>query len=83
MKAGPAPLSTASLRPLWLSGLVVVALPKLLALAGPALVRRRTSLGRLSTSKEVAGFEFATVSMTSAVLLTFAVVESTNLALDG
>ncbi|MBV9777986.1 MAG: DUF2244 domain-containing protein [Acetobacteraceae bacterium] len=52
-------------------------------MAGPALVRRRASLGRLGTNSEVAGLKFATVGVTSAVLLTFAVVESANLAPDG
>jgi hypothetical protein len=61
-------------QPLWLSGVLVVALPTLLAMAGPVLVRSRLSLDRLSANNEVAGFKFATVGVLYAVLLAFAVI---------
>jgi Protein of unknown function (DUF4239) len=61
-------------RSLWLSGLLLVGLPTLLAMVGPTLVRRRTSLDRLSTNNEVAGFKFATIGVIYAVLLAFAVI---------
>jgi Protein of unknown function (DUF4239) len=59
---------------LWLSGMLVVVLPTILAMAGPILVRRRLSLDKLSSNNEVAGFKFATVGVLYAVLLAFAVI---------
>ena len=61
-------------RPLWLSILLLVGLPTLLAMAGPYLIRRRVELSNLRTNNEVAGFKFATVGVTYAVLLAFAVI---------
>ena len=61
-------------QPLWLSGLLLVGLPTLLAMVGLALVRRRFGLDSLRTNNEVAGFKFATVGVLYAVLLAFAVV---------
>ncbi len=61
-------------RPLWLSGIVLIVLPALLAMLGPIVVRRRVGLERLSTNNEVAGFKFATVGVLYAVLLAFAVI---------
>jgi hypothetical protein len=60
--------------PLWLSGILLVGLPTILAMVGPVLVRRRLSLDRLSANNEVAGFKFATVGVLHAVLLAFAVI---------
>jgi len=60
--------------PLWVSGLLIVVLPTLLAMAGPILVRRRVRLERLETNNEVAGFKFATIGVLYAVLLAFTVV---------
>jgi len=45
--------------PLWLSGLLLVGIPIVLAMVGPILIRRRLGLERLSTNNEVAGFKFA------------------------
>src|SRR6185312_754292 len=59
--------------PLWVADILLVALPTLLAMAGPILVRRRVRLERLSNNNEVAGFKFATVGVLYAVLLAFAV----------
>jgi hypothetical protein len=61
-------------QPLWLSALLLVALPTLLAMVGTALVRRRVGLEKLSTNNEVAGFKFAVVGVIYAVLLAFAVI---------
>jgi Protein of unknown function (DUF4239) len=61
-------------QPLWLAAIVVIALPTLLAVAGPYIVRRYVKLSRLRTNNEVAGFKFATVGVLYAVLLAFAVV---------
>jgi len=60
-------------KPLWLCGLVLVALTAL-TMCGPYLIRRRVALERLRTNNEVAGFKFATVGVLYAVLLAFAVV---------
>jgi len=60
--------------PLWLSGLLLVGIPIVLAMVGPILIRRRLGLERLSTNNEVAGFKFATVGVLYAVLLAFAVI---------
>jgi Protein of unknown function (DUF4239) len=61
-------------QPLWLSGIVLIGLTTLIAMIGPAIVRRRVSLERLRTNNEVAGFKFATVGVLYAVLLAFAVI---------
>jgi hypothetical protein len=60
--------------PLWLSGILVIGVPALLAMFGPILLRRRIGLERLSRNNEVAGFKFATVGVLYAVLLAFAVI---------
>ncbi|WP_336487595.1 DUF4239 domain-containing protein [Methylobacterium nigriterrae] len=60
--------------PLWLSGLLLVGLPTLIAMFGPILIRRQVSFAKLRTNNEVAGFKFATVGVLYAVLLAFAVV---------
>ena len=60
--------------PLWLSGILLVGLPTLLAMSGPTLIRRRLSLEKLRANNEVAGFKFATVGVLYAVLLAFAVI---------
>lgn len=60
--------------PLWVSGILLIALPTLVAMCGPVLIRRRVSLERLSTNNEVAGFKFATIGVLYAVLLAFAVI---------
>ncbi len=61
-------------KPLWLSAALLVGLMTLIAMSGPALVRRRVDLAQLSTNNEVAGFKFATVGVLYAVLLGFAVI---------
>src|SRR5271154_6062907 len=60
--------------PLWLSTLLIVALPTTLAVLGPAIVRRYVVLERLTTNNEVAGFKFAVIGVIYAVLLGFAVI---------
>ena len=60
--------------PLWLSGFLLIVPPTLLAMAGPFIIRRMSSLSRLRTNNEVAGFKFATVGVLYAVLLAFAVI---------
>ncbi len=59
---------------LWLSTMVVVVLMTVLASFGPALVRRRVSLEKLTTNNEIAGFKFATVGVLYAVFLAFAII---------
>src|SRR5258705_10560848 len=59
--------------PLWLSAILIVGVPTLLAMLGPLVVRRFVSLKNLGANNEVAGFQFATVGVTYAVLLAFAV----------
>jgi len=60
--------------PLWLSGLIVIIGPTVLAMFGPVLVRRFVVLERLTTNNEVAGFKFAVLGVVYAVLLGFAVI---------
>src|SRR5689334_11035418 len=60
--------------PLWLAAALLVGVLTLLAMGGPALIRRRLSLERLRANNEVAGFKFATVGVLYAVLLAFAVI---------
>jgi hypothetical protein len=60
--------------PIWVSGILIVVLPTLLAMAGPILMRRWVGLERLSSNNEVAGFKFATIGVLYAVLLAFAVI---------
>ena len=59
---------------LWLLVLIVVILPTLAAMAGPIVLRRFVGLDKLSVNNEVAGFKFATVGVTYAVMLAFAVI---------
>ncbi len=61
-------------QPLWLSGALLVGLTTLMAVLGPALVRRCVSLEKLHTNNEVAGFKFATVGVLYAVFLAFAII---------
>lgn len=60
--------------PLWVSITLLVALPTLVAMAGPIVVRRYVSLDTLRTNNEVAGFKFATVGVLYAVLLAFVII---------
>ena len=63
-----------TLLPVWLSGLILVGLPTLLAVGGQVLLRRNVGLERLRSNNEVAGFKFAAVGVLYAVLLAFAVI---------
>lgn len=60
--------------PMWLSAIVVLVLPTIIAMLGPWQVRRSVALDKLKSNNEVAGFKFATVGVLYAVLLAFAVV---------
>jgi hypothetical protein len=60
-------------QPLWLSGMLIVGVPTVLAMIGPILVRRYVTLDKLRTNNEVAGFKFAAVGVLYAVLLAFAI----------
>jgi len=60
--------------PIWGSGILLVALPTVLAMCGPVLIRKRIALEKLTTNNEIAGFKFATVGVIYAVLLAFAVI---------
>ncbi len=60
--------------PLWLAALIVIVIPTLIAMTGPAFIRHRVSLERLTTNNEIAGFKFATVGVIYAVLIAFAVI---------
>jgi hypothetical protein len=59
---------------LWLSAMLVVVLPTLLAALGPSVVRRYMKLEKLVTNNEIAGFKFATIGVLYAVLIAFAVI---------
>ena len=60
--------------PIWLSVLLIVVLPTLVAMTGPLLVRRWLGLEKLIINNEVAGFKFTVVGVIYAVVLGFAVV---------
>lgn len=60
--------------PLWLTALLIVALPTIAAMLCPPLVRRSIGLEQLTSFNEVAGFKFAVVGVTYAVLLGFVVI---------
>jgi Protein of unknown function (DUF4239) len=60
--------------PLWLSAILVVVLPTLVAMCGPILIRRRVALESLTVNNEIAGFKFATVGVLYAVLVAFAII---------
>ena len=60
--------------PLWVTALLIVVLPTILAAVGLVYVRRRFGLRRLVTNNEVAGFKFSVVGVIYAVLLAFAVI---------
>jgi Protein of unknown function (DUF4239) len=60
--------------PLWFTATLVVILPTLAAMYGPALIRRRIALERLTINNEIAGFKFATVGVLYAVLVAFAII---------
>jgi hypothetical protein len=67
-------MSFFTVAPLWLIALILVGLATLIAMVGPAVIRRRVSFEQLRTNNEVAGFKFATVGVIYAVLLGFAVI---------
>src|SRR5271156_5360580 len=60
--------------PLWLTSILIVVLPTIVAMYGPALIRRRVTLERLTINNEIAGFKFATVGVIYAVLVAFAII---------
>jgi len=60
--------------PLWLSAIVLVVLPSIIAMWGLVAVRRIVGLARLSHNNEVAGFKFAVVGVIYAVMLAFAII---------
>lgn len=60
--------------PLWVSALLLVGVPTLIAMAGPIVVRRFVKLERLVTNNDVAGFKFGTLGALYAVLLAFVVI---------
>src|SRR5262245_56877982 len=72
------PILTANLllagTPLWIVAVVLLVPTTILAMCGPVIVRRYVSLDRLKSNNEVAGFKFATVGVTYAVLLAFAIL---------
>jgi Protein of unknown function (DUF4239) len=60
--------------PLWLTAILIVILPTIVAMAGLVVIRRSIGLERLTTNNEVAGFKFAVIGVIYAVLLAFAVI---------
>jgi hypothetical protein len=60
--------------PLWVTAFLVVVLPTVAAMYGPALIRRKVALERLTNNNEIAGFKFATVGVLYAVLVAFAII---------
>jgi hypothetical protein len=60
--------------PLWLSAIILIGPPTLIAMAGPVVIRRFVKLDRLRIVNEIAGFKFDTVGVIYAVLLAFAII---------
>ena len=60
--------------PPWASITIVVVIPTVIAMFGPAIARRTVGLERLAANNEVAGFKFAVLGVVYAVLLGFAVI---------
>lgn len=67
-------MSILTTAPFWLSGLLLVVLPTLLAMIGPVVVRRSVPLEALISNNEVAGFKFAVVGVLYSVLIGFSVI---------
>ena len=61
-------------QPIWVAAVILLVPTTIIAMMGPALVRRYVPLEKLRTNNEVAGFKFATVGVIYAVLLAFAIV---------
>ncbi len=59
---------------IWIAAVILLVPTTILAMWGPAFVRRHVALDHLRTNNEVAGFKFATVGVIYAVLLAFAIV---------
>ncbi len=74
LELGPDMIDFLTTAPLWLEILLVVIVPTAIAMLGPALVRRFITLEHLAINNEVAGFKFATIGVTYAVLLAFSIV---------
>jgi hypothetical protein len=60
--------------PLWLSALLLVALPTAIILCGPLVIRSLFSIDDVMANNEVAGFKFATLGVVYAVILGLAVI---------
>jgi hypothetical protein len=60
--------------PLWLGAFFTVLLPTMVAMTGPALIRKRYPLSVLVKNNEIAGFKFAAVGAIYGVILAFAIV---------
>jgi hypothetical protein len=60
--------------PLWVSALLLVVLPTVIACSCLIFIRGHVGLEKLTTNNEVAGFKFAVVGVIYAVLLAFAVI---------
>jgi hypothetical protein len=60
--------------PIWLSFLIVVVLPTVIAIGGLLLIRHTIGIELLASNNEVAGFKFAVVGVIYAVMLGFAVI---------
>jgi hypothetical protein len=59
---------------IWIAAFILLVPTTIVAMCGPAIVRRYVPLDRLSFNNEVAGFKFATVGVIYAVLLAFAIL---------
>src|SRR5271163_888586 len=68
-QAQGAPVTFLTTWPIWLSAIVVLGVPTVVAMTGTLVVRRSVTLDKLKTNNEVAGFTFATVGVLYAVLL--------------
>jgi hypothetical protein len=60
--------------PLWLSVIVIVVLPTIIAMVVPFVLHRWIGHQQLASNNEIAGFKFATVGVIYAVMLAFAVI---------
>jgi hypothetical protein len=72
-----------SSQPLWITILLLVAVPTTIAMGAQTLIHRLVGAEKLVQNNEIAGFKFATVGVIYAVLLAFAVIVVWEQVIDG
>jgi hypothetical protein len=59
---------------LWLTAILVVVLPTILAGLAPSIIRRHVTIDQLLVNNEIAGFKFAVIGVLYAVLIAFTII---------